>query len=273
MGDKTKGVVIAGGGLFVVLVLVYLFCFVTVPPGHVGVMSWFGDVKDETLTPGPHLVSPLKRVTRVNCQTFKNEEPATVPTKTGIAVEMKATMMYRVDSSQAARLVRELGPPGDGAWEAKIVDPVFRNAVRDACASFGPEALYTSERTLVDLKVTELVTRDLAPRGFIVEGIQLLDPVLPKTLKDRIESKAGAEQDAARMEYVLKTKELEAKAKVIEAKGIAEAQEIIQQKLTHNYLVYYWISALREHQGATIYIPTGPDGMPLFREASPPAKK
>ncbi len=273
-GDLTKGqaVTIAGvvGGFLIVL-CGYLFCWVTVPPGHVGVMSWFGEVTDATLSPGPHVVSPLKKVTRVNCQTIKNEEPAVVPTKTGLMVEIKATMQYKIDPVYAPKLLREVGDPAQ--YEAKIVDPIFRQAVRDACGEFGPEALYTVERAQVDAKVTGFVTKELTARGFIVEGIQLLDPKLPETLKQRIEAKAGAEQDAERMQFVLKTKKLEADGRVIEARGIAESQEIIQQKLTHNYLIYYWINALKEHPGATIYIPTGSDGMPMFREVSAALKK
>jgi hypothetical protein len=58
------GIAIAG-----VLLFGYLFCFVSIGKGQVGVLSWFGDVEDRTLSPGPHLVHPLKTVYRMNTQT------------------------------------------------------------------------------------------------------------------------------------------------------------------------------------------------------------
>ena len=61
----------------------------------------------------------------------------------------------------------------------------------------------------------------------------------------------------------------EAERKALEAKGIADAQKIIKKDLDHNYLIYLWIEALKEsahHKNATIYVPTGMDGMPLFKQ-------
>lgn len=102
------------------------------------------------------------------------------------------------------------------------------------------------------------------------------DPVLPKVVQDRVQAKVGAEQDALRMQYIfkqkeqdglanLRQKELESQAKIVEAKGIAEAQNIIKKDLDDNYLRYLWIQALKENHGATVYVPTGNDGMPLFK--------
>lgn len=281
-----KLIVFGVGGLVVLVVigvLVRTTCLVSVDKGHVGVKSWFGDLEDGILEPGIHFVNPLKRVYHVNTQTANNEEPSTVPTKSGLAVSVKAVMLYRVDAAKAPSILREVGQD----YEKKVINPLFRNAVRDAAAEFEPEALYTSERTRVEQMVIEKVTKDLTSRGFVVEGVMLQDPVLPKSVSDRIEAKVAAEQDTLRMQSVLKTRELEAranarqyeleaegnlkkkeldaKAKVVEAEGIAKAQQIIKKDLDHNYLVYLWISALHENKGATIYVPTGPDGLPFFK--------
>lgn len=67
------------------------------------------------------------------------------------------------------------------------------------------------------------------------------------------------------MTFVLQKEKQEAERKTIEAKGIADAQSIIKKDLDENYLKYLWISALEKHQGAIIYVPTGTDGMPVFK--------
>lgn len=272
--DDSKGNSLWGCGTVIVMAavvmaaLAWMFCFVTIPKGEVGVLSWFGDVQNSTLEAGPHFIHPLKRVYRVNIQTQKDEEAAVVPTKKGLAVGMKAVLLFHLKPDKAPMMAREVGEN----YVDRVVTPYFKNAVRDVSSEFEAEAFYTSDRTLVESRVLARVTKELEARGIEVESVMLLDPELPPIIKGRIEAKAGAEQDAARMEFVLKQKELEAKAKVVEAKGIADAQSIIKKDLDDNYLRYLWIEALKSHSGATIYIPTGGDGMPFFKPIHPEKK-
>lgn len=265
--SNNPGLLVGGGVVAAVAaVLFYLCCFVTVPKGHVGVVSTFGAVSDRTFDPGAHAVWPWQSIHRMNCQTQKDEEPANVPTANGLTVAMKATMLYRLRPERAAALAREVGHEG---YQERVVSPYFRNVVRDVTAEFTPEALYTSERQKVESKVLERIRHELDRHGFEVEAVMILDPVLPDVVKARVEAKVAAEQDAARMEFVLKQKELEARAKVVEADGIAKAQKIIKADLDDNYLRYLWIMALKEHEGAVIYVPTGNDGLPFFRPVHP----
>jgi regulator of protease activity HflC (stomatin/prohibitin superfamily) len=260
--------------LAVAILLLLPFCTVwSIEGGHVGVVKSFGAVQDETLPAGgPYLVKPWKFVTEVSCQTTRNEEAASVPTKGGLTVSLKAILLYKLDPAGAAGMIREVGDK----YEEKVIDPYFRNATRDACAEYEPEALYTTARNEVEGRVFDMVRKGLEGRGVIVEAVMLQEPQMPDVVKGRIEAKVAAEQDALRMAFVFKqreqeglankrVKELEAEAKVIEAKGIADAQAIIKKDLDDNYLRYLWIQALRENHGATVYVPTGPDGMPFFK--------
>ncbi len=236
-----------------------------VKAGHVGVKTSFREVSDDSLPAGgPYFVKPWVSVANISIQTRKLDAPATVPTKGGLAVSMHTIMLYRLEESSVPRIMREVGDK----YEEVIIDTKFRNATRDVCADFAPEALYTSERTTVEAKVLARLQAELGPRGIIVEQVMLQDPDMPASVKERIQAKVGAEQDVQRMEYVLRQKKLEADAKVIEAEGIAKAQSIVKKDLDENYLRYLWIEALKEsakHNNATIYIPTGWDGMPLMK--------
>lgn len=251
----------------------YASSFVTIDKGHVGVLTWFGKVDDGlALEPGPHLVHPFKRVIRVNVQPQRNEEPATVPTSGGLSVQVKAILVYRIDPVLAPDVLDKIGD----RYEEKLIDPYFKNVVRDVCAEYTPEALYTVERNTVETRALARMEKELASRGFVFEQVMLQDPVLPAIVTERIQAKIGAEQDVIRMQSVLKQKELEAQAKVVEAKGIAESQAIIKKDLDQKYLIYQWILAVKEasaHGNKVIYIPTGSDGLPLFQAVDPPLKK
>jgi prohibitin 1 len=251
---------------FAFLFFAAIFCFARIPVGHVGVVSTFGDVSDQTLAPGLHVVMPWNGVTRMSTQTQVDEEPASVPTKKGLAITMKATLLFHLEPERAPSMLREVGE-----GYPSVIAKNFRNAVRDVTAEFDAESFYTGDRVNVESRILDRVRKELSSRGIEIESVMLLDPVLPDAVKSRIEAKLAAEQDAARMEYVLKQKKLEADAKVIEAKGIAEAQTIIKKDLDDNYLRYLWVMALKEHTGSVIYVPTGSDGLPFFRSVHPGA--
>lgn len=259
---SVRMIALAGFSAFLLLVVSPCCVVLSVPPGHVGVVRSFGSIDDDPLPAGgPYFVKPWKSVVRLSVQTEKNEEPATVPTKNGLAVKVNAVLLYRLSPDRAAAVLREVGPE----FESKVIDPYFRNAVRDACAEFEPEALYTAGRQQLETTVLTKVAAELTPRGFVVESVMLQDPVLPATVTARIESKVAAEQDALRMDFVLRQKRLEADAKVVEAEGIAKAQAIVKKDLDEMYIKYLWVMALRENHSAVIYVPTGTDGMPIFK--------
>lgn len=60
-----------------------------------------------------------------------------------------------------------------------------------------------------------------------------------------------------------------AEAEVERAKGIAQSMEIVSEKLNQNYLQYWAVQAqikmAESPNHTTIYIPSGPNGIPLMR--------
>ncbi|MDO8504761.1 MAG: hypothetical protein Q7S36_02810, partial [Candidatus Liptonbacteria bacterium] len=79
------------------------------------------------------------------------------------------------------------------------------------------------------------------------------------------------EQKATELQIASQTKAM----RIVEAEGIAKAMEIIQAKLTSQYLQHEAIEAQKAMVGSpnhtTIYIPVGPMGVPIVGTLSPPA--
>ena len=92
---------------------------------------------------------------------------------------------------------------------------------------------------------------------------------LPPTVSQAIEQKLKAEQESEQMKFVLTKQSQEAERVIIEAKGIAEAQAIINKTLTPQYLQHEAIKAqvaMANGQNHTVvYIPSGDNGIPLVR--------
>jgi regulator of protease activity HflC (stomatin/prohibitin superfamily) len=69
---------------------------------------------------------------------------------------------------------------------------------------------------------------------------------LPASVKQTIESKINAEQEAQKMQFVLQKEKQEAERKRVEAQGIADYQKIISTGLSDKQLQYEAIKAQRD---------------------------
>jgi regulator of protease activity HflC (stomatin/prohibitin superfamily) len=248
--------------------LFFLFGFHTISNGHIGVIKTWGKVSDELLSPGLTWQYPWKTVHEIPVLTVKIEEEADVPTSEGLTVTISSVLNYSLETSKVIDLYKEYG----GKHVETFILPQFKSALRNCALKFKAEDLYTANRGQIESSIQTLLKNTLEKKGIIVEEVLLSDLSLPKVVKERIEAKIGAEQDVKRMEFLVQKEVQEAERKRVEAKGIADAQQIIKKDLDSNYLIYLWIQALEKTSGnsQTIYIPIGANGLPIF--ATPATK-
>ncbi|HEY1872691.1 MAG TPA: SPFH domain-containing protein, partial [Chitinophagaceae bacterium] len=90
------------------------------------------------------------------------------------------------------------------------------------------------------------IERDFKSRGLLLENLLVRNITLPQSVRQSIEQKINAEQDAQKMQFVLQKEQQEAQRKRIEAQGIADYQTIISQSLTDKQLQYESIKAQLE---------------------------
>ena len=167
-----------------------------------------------------------------------------------------------LDEGEACRL-RHFGFDED-----VVVEPSLRSAIREATASHTANALYSSERDIVAKQIFDELNTQLTPRGVVIENILLRDIQLPETLKQSIESKQQAEQEALAMNFRLQKETQEAQRKRIEAQGIRDFQQIVAQGITPSLLEWKGIEAtekLAESSNAKIVVVGNPkNGLPLI---------
>src|SRR5436190_20006137 len=72
------------------------------------------------------------------------------------------------------------------------------------CASsYEAQALYSPEREKMSTEINQHIVSAIEPRGVVVERMLLRDVDLPVRLQQAIQEKLSAEQEAARMQFVL----------------------------------------------------------------------
>ncbi len=245
-----------------------------VPAGHVGVVDFFGRVPDKELQPGIQFKIPFAKVIPISIQTqeytmvsnisegrVKENDSINALTKEGLTVNLDITALYHVDSARAAEIYKTIGKE----YETKILRPTIRSSIRGVVAQFDASALYSEKREEAGQKILLDAKTQFDERGFIIEGVLIRNVILPQKLADAIEEKLRADQEAQRFDFILAKEEKEAERKRIEAKGQRDAQKIINESLTAQYLQYLYIQGLKEREG-TIYVPVNPEnGLPFFK--------
>ncbi len=258
------GKVVLGGLIALVLLILVVSSFTTIPAGRVGVLTLFGRVTGEKLDSGIHVVNPLKKVVEMTVRTQSLKESADVPSAEGLVMGLDTSLVFKLDPEKAAQVYRELGPNYIDA----IVEPTLRSAIREATASHSANALYSSARQEVQNEIRTSLKRDLEKRGLIIEDVLLRDIRLPIALKASIELKQQAEQESLAMNFKLQKEKQEAERKRIEAGGIRDFQTTVSQGINSQLLEWKGIEATetlaKSPNAKIVIIGGGKNGLPLI---------
>ena len=199
-------------GLVIVIIGFMTSCIKQIDAGQIGVKSLFGKVDDDVLTSGLNFVNPLVdvRVVDIKTQNYTmsgvhdegdkaGDDAIRVLTADGLEVIIDLTVLYRVTSTEAPRIVRETGLD----YRDKIVRPLTRTKIRDNAVYFTAVDLYSTERDQFQSRIFKNIDEDFKKRGLVLEQLLVRNITLPGTVKASIEEKIKAEQDAQKMEFVL----------------------------------------------------------------------
>lgn len=268
--DYIKRLIPKGKGKFIIFIVAFLAFIVIpkmvtiIPAGHVGLKDFFGNVSDETLSAGLHVVNPLLKIHKMTIRTQEASEQANVPSKEGLSVHLDVSLLFSLDPQKAAQVYKTIGPD----YIRVVVIPQLRSIIRGVTAGYEAKALYTSEREAISNEMFSHLQPLLLERGVTVEKVLLRSATLPTILSVAIEKKLEAEQQSEQMKFVLNKETQEADRKRVEAQGIADFQKIVTTGLTNEYLRWKGIEAtskLADSQNSkVVVIGSGKDGLPII---------
>lgn len=270
--------VVRGIGALLIIIGVLISTIVQINAGEVGVKTLFGKVQKDVLGSGLHMINPLMEVIHLDIKTQNytmsgaHDESAVtaddairVLTADGLEVTIDLTVLFRLNSGDAPRIIRETG----ANYVDKIVRPVTRTKIRDNAVYYEAVSLYSTKRDEFQDRIFKTIETNFKERGLFLEQLLVRNITLPQSVKSTIEGKINAEQEAQKMQYVLQKEEQEAERKRVEAQGIADYQRIINTGLTDKQLQYEQIKAnlkLAESQNAKVII-MGRGNTPVILDA------
>ena len=251
-------------GVVAALLIALLQCFTIIPAGHTGVIDFLGYVSDNTLKPGVNLVNPMANVEKMSIKTQELKEMMNVPSEEGLGVELEISLLFKLNPDKANEIYKTVGPN----YVDIILVPQFRSVVRGVTARYEAKALYTASREKLAGEIVDELEKLVGPRGITIEQAPLRQITLPARLTQSIEEKLQAEQESQRMAFVLQRETQEADRKRIEAKGIADFQEIVSKGISEQLLKWKGIEATEKLANSTntkvVIIGSGKDGLPLI---------
>ncbi len=232
--------------------------------GHVGVVTMFGRVTGRAMGEGIHLVNPLARVHELDVKTREIKERASVPSSEGLIMGVEASVIYHLDPQRAAAVLQTIGAD----YADVLLVPNFRSAIRGVTAANTASSLYSDAREGIARQILTDLQGVMQPRGIVIENVLLRDLQLPETLKQAIEAKQQAQQEAQRMEYVLLREKQESERKRVEAQGIKDFQNIVSEGISEKLLDWKGIEATvelaRSPNAKVVVVGNTKNGLPLL---------
>lgn len=261
------------GAIAISIIGLLIASIVQIEPGEIGVQKLFGKVNDNILESGLNLVNPLVQVVPFNVRTQNytmsgvhdegdksGDDAIRVLSADGLEVVIDLTVLYSVVPNEAPRILQQIGVD----YINTIVRPICRTKIRDNAVYYDAVALYSTKRDEFQSRIFKTIEQDFKKRGLILEQLLVRNITLPTSVKQTIESKINAEQEAQKMTFVLQKERQEAERKRVEAQGIADYQKILSTGLSDKQLQYEMIKAIATSPNAKLIIMDSKKGSPII---------
>ena len=253
--------------MFMGVALVLLNAVVLIGVGEVGVKHFLGTVDPRPLDQGMHVVNPLASVERMSVreQSFPAQggiEQIEAQTSEQLNVTLEVSLLFEINGANAPDLYDRIG--SENQIKRSIVLNAVRNGVRDAVATKSINEIFSPDRRELAISMKEEIQAKAGNRIDVVD-VFVRDIQAPARVREAIEQKLEREQQVAAQVFQTQIIQEQARQQAEEAKGIAEAQRIISQGLSQEYLTFFYIQQLSQMpEGTLVYVPTE-GGIPLIR--------
>ncbi len=233
--------------LIIILFLLVTKTFVFIPAGFAGVVYDRGrGVLKNPLNEGINLMIPFWQSvylmdTRLQEYTMsmatdegalRRDDSLDAPTNDGQQVKIDATVLFRVDPKDAPNVYQSIGTN----YVDKVIRTFSRSQIRMVISRYSATEIYSEKRQEAEDVMTKEITSLLKDKKINVDKVLLRSVNFSAQYSKALEDKAVAEQRIKQAEFEVKEAAQRAEAKIAEAKGLTEAQNLQKASLTQEYL-------------------------------------
>jgi len=253
------------------------------PAGYVGYLTQgavFGKTRFYGLQNGP--TSPgrtwLLSVTNVSVTPYTYHEDfsgnTSVLSRDNLKISFSVHLVWEVRPDGVKDFDEKYSTLYDDRNPARIVQTAYANFLKEPLRTSARDEIQrlngleikdriTPVGEAISKRVLEL-TRDTP---FLVTSVVVGNIQYPEEVANAVALKMAATQVLERKQTEIAIEEREKQKRIVQAEGIAKSMEIINTRLTSQYLQHESIEAQKAMVGSpnhtTIYIPVGPMGVPI----------
>lgn len=256
-----------GFALLILSMVLTRTTFLTIEPGQKGVLfKRFGGglQMDKIYDQGFHVVAPWNKMFIYDVRINEALEQMKVLSKNGLDINVELSFRYNPVFDRIGYLHNQVGVD----YLGRILKPEIRSATREVIGKYSEEELYSTKREAIQDEIFQRTRDAVDEKNLVIDAVLIREIELPQQIKERIEEKLGAEQEALRYDYLLDQERKEAQRKVIEAQAKADANRILNQSLTSNILRDKGIEATLQLANSAnskvVIIGGGEEGLPLI---------
>ena len=197
-----------------------------------------------------------------------------VLTKDNLKVSFRVHTIFKIRADRVKDFVEAYSALHDGEDPDLVVRGAYENFLKERLRTFARDEVEKVDGFDLKGRITamgdSLLTRvkgltDATP--FQVDSVVVGNIQYPTSVSDAVALKLAAQQKLEQMATEVLIEGKKKDQRLVEAEGIAKSMEIINQKLTPEYLQYLAIEAQKLMVGSNnhtvVYIPVGNMGVPL----------
>jgi regulator of protease activity HflC (stomatin/prohibitin superfamily) len=212
-------------GAAILIVLIFGGRFLkSIPPGHVGVATLFGEVQPLAFPEGLNIpVNPMYNWVLFDIRQTTLKESAQVPTRDQLQTKVDVSVQYRVDGSMTPEILKETGDV-QRLVSVHLI-PNLRALIREEGSRIPRAEDFFLEETRANLERGLLggLQESLGSKGLVIQSVLIRDVNLPSVLSKAIEQKKEREQAVERQKAELERFKQEQQQQVAAASAKLEA--------------------------------------------------
>lgn len=252
-----------------VIIGVVMIFFSTVYTQEVGeamvIKNADGTIAREDTTPGMEMKAPWQDTVSFDIKgqqaLFKGNGQGTSDGETVDRPEITVSTSDKVPSNVDIAVRYSIAPDKvseiytiyktEDALFQRLISQDISSVVKDSAQGFTVDTLI-ADRTAYSKAITDNLKTRWEKQGIIVDTVALQTVRPPQSILDRINASQVAQQGLVQAQADTKVKEEQARQRVIEAQGIADANRVTNESLTDKILQNKYIDALANAKGLVV---------------------
>lgn len=271
------------GAIVLAIVLLSMTTNPSTPAGYVGYVTRGAIVGKEEfvgLQTGPTSTGRgwLLHVVNVSITPYTFDEEFeganSVLTKDNLKVSFRVHTIFRIKSDRVKEFVEQYSTLHEGEDPNRVVEVAYANFLRERLRTFARDEVEKIDGYELKGRIAPIGDALLAkvkaltdPTPFDVSSVVVGNIQYPESISSAVATKLAAQQKLEQMTTEVAIEQKKKDQRIVEAEGIAKSMEIINAKLTPEYLQYLAIDAQKQMVGSpnhtVVYIPVGNMGVPL----------